>query len=85
MAGKVYLVRIDGLVDNDYGVDLYLLGVYDTRDKAEEAVKTLPDEIKSAPDAEYVKIVECDLNKTLEVEKSFWGYETDVYLGGYME
>ena len=85
MAWKVYLVRFDGLVANKFGVELYLLGVYDTRDKAEEAVKTLPDEIKSAPDAEYVKIVECDLNKTLEVEKSFWSYETDVYLGGYAE
>lgn len=85
MAGKVYLVCFNGLADYEYGVEIYLLGVYDTKAKAEEAVKTLPDEIKSAPDAEYVKIVECDLNKTLEVGKSFWGYDTSVYLGGYLE
>lgn len=84
MARKVYLVCFNGHVDDDYGYETFLLGVYDTEEKAEEAVKTLPDKVTSYDDNYCV--VECDLNETLKVSENRWHtFTSDTYLGGYAE
>lgn len=84
---KVYLVIFDGYMD-DYGSYSYLLGAYDTKDKAEEAVKTLPVDIRDDDvlgDAR-VAIQEIEVNKTYEIKKDRWGnYSTEWPTGGYAE
>lgn len=80
---KVYLVIFDGYMD-DYGSYSYLLGAYDTKDKAEEAVKTLPVEVRD--DDCRVAIQEIEVNKTHEIKKDEWfGYSTEFPTGGYAE
>ena len=80
---KVYLVIFDGYMD-DYGSYSYLLGAYDTEDKAEEAVKTLPVEVRD--DDWRVAIQEIEVNKTYEIKKADWGvYSTEFPTGGYAE
>lgn len=64
---KVYLVIFDGYMDG-YGSYSYLLGAYDTKDKAEEAVKTLPVEVRD--DDWRVAIQEIEVNKTHEIKKT---------------
>ena len=84
---KVYLVIFDGYMD-DYGSYSYLLGAYDTKDKAEEAIKTIPLEVRE--DDSYwdyrVAIQEIEVNKTYEIKKDEWGnYSTEWPTGGYAE
>ena len=80
---KVYLVIFDGYMD-DYGSYSYLLGAYDTKDKAEEAVKTIPVEVRD--DDWRVAIQEIEVNKTYEIKKDRWGvYSTEFPTGGYAE
>lgn len=84
---KVYLVIFDGYMEG-YGSYSYLLGAYDTKDKAEEAVKTIPVEVRD--DDHYgdvrVAIQEIEVNKTYEIKKDRWGnYETEFPTGGYAE
>lgn len=80
---KVYLVIFNGYME-DYGSYSYLLGAYDTKDKAEEAVKTLPADIRD--DDWRVAIQEIEVNKTYRIEKDIWGdYSTEFQTGGYAE
>jgi len=84
---KVYLVIFDGYMD-DYGSYSYLLGAYDTKDKAEEAAITLPLEVRE--DDSYwdyrVAIQEIEVNRIYEIKKDEWGnYSTEWPTGGYAE
>lgn len=80
---KVYLVIFDGYME-DYGSYSYLLGAYDTKDKAEEAVKALPVELRD--DDLRVAIQEIEVNKTHKIKKDRWGdYSTEFPTGGYAE
>lgn len=82
---KVYLVIFDGYME-DYGSYSYLLGAYDTKDKAEEAVKTLPVEVRDDEDCIRVAIQEIEVNKTYEIKKDCWeNYSTEFPTGGYEE
>ena len=84
---KVYLVIFDGYME-DYGSYSYLLGTYDTKDKAEEAVKTLPLEVRGDDELDdyRVAIEEIEVNKTYEIKKDDWGnYSTEFPTGGYAE
>ena len=84
---KVYLVIFDGYMDS-YGSYSYLLGAYDTKDKAEEAVKTLPVEVRDDDEIgdARVAIQEIEVNKTYEIKKDRWGdYSTEFPTGGYAE
>ena len=84
---KVYLVIFDGYMD-DYGSYSYLLGAYDAKDKAEEAVKTLPVEVRDEEGyGDYrVAIQEIEVNTTYEIKKDLWGnYSTEWPTGGYAE
>lgn len=84
---KVYLVIFDGYME-EYGSYSYLLGAYDTKDKAEEAVKTLPLEVRDDDEfGDYrVAIQEIEVNKTYEIKKTNGGnYSTEWPTGGYAE
>lgn len=84
---KVYLVIFDGYMD-DYGSYSYLLGAYDTKDKAEEAVKTVPVELRGEDGYWDYRVViqEIEVNKTYEIKKDEWGnYSTEFPTGGYAE
>lgn len=81
---KVYLVIFDGYMEC-YGSYGYLLGAYDTKDKAEEAAKTIPVEVRDGSKWR-VAIQEIEVNKTYEIEKDDWGnYSTEFPTGGYAE
>ena len=81
---KVYLVIFDGYMEG-YGSYSYLLGAYDSKDKAKEAVKTIPVEVRDGG-AWRIAIQEIEVNKTYKIKKDNWGnYETEFPTGGYAE
>lgn len=81
---EMYLVLFEGMAKGEYGTMVSLLGVYDTRAKAEEALKTLPEEVKARQWGLQIKKV--ILNDTLAVTKDFIGnYATEIKCGSYIE
>lgn len=82
---RVYIAYFDGYLDG-YGTTVSLLGVYDTKEQAEAAFQTLPDEIK---DSECrCRVSWADMNETLKVKKSQFytrEYFTNVCLASYAE
>lgn len=85
----LYLVRFDGYL-NGYGSENYLLGVYSTREKAQEAVEKLNAEVKEARGENfwyiqsYIEEIELDFTYALRTDPD-WEVATQVYLGGYIE
>ena len=85
----VYLVRFDGYL-NGYGSENYLLGVYSSRKKAEEAVKKLNAEVEEALGEHfwyiqaYIEGIRLDHTYELRVDPDF-EVSTSIYLGGYVE
>ena len=65
----LYLVNVDKNED-DYGVELYCAGIFDTREAAEERVRAFED-----ADIIDADIIEIELNSNT----------TDAFLGGYRE
>lgn len=81
---EMYLVLFNGLAPGEYGVKMSLLGVYDTREKADESLKTLPEEIRTRENRYEIKKVV--LNSTLAVTKDPLGnYKTEIECGSYIE
>ncbi len=71
---KVYVVTQDGFLDG-YGTEIYLVGVFTEKKKAEKAAS-----------AERTSITEIQLDKAFPLEESICGgLENDFYLGGYNE
>lgn len=80
---EMYLVLFNGLAPGEYGVKMSLLGVYDTREKADESLKNLPEEIKARKRYRIEKVV---LNSTLAVTKDPLGnHKTEIECGSYIE
>ena len=65
----LYLVNVDKNED-DYGVELYCAGIFDTREAAEERARAFED-----ADIIDADIIEIELNSNT----------TDAFLGGYSE
>ncbi len=80
MGQTVYLVTADGYGDN-WGAELYAVGIYQSEDKANEELAKL-----SQMDIEGT-IVPLELNKTYPLEKAYDcnDYSNGKYLGGYYE
>ena len=81
---KLYMVVYEGLVGEEYGTEMYLLGIYDNIGKAHDAIASLPGDICT----DLVEIHEVELNETLEVTLEDWflrRYKTKVQLGSYLE
>lgn len=73
-SSTVYVVTQDGYL-NSYGSEIYLVGVFTDKKKAEKAAS-----------AERAMITEIPLNKKFPLKKSTWGgVGNDYYLGGYFE
>lgn len=81
----MYLVTFDGY--NSYGCDIYCRGLFDMKEKAEEATKQLDGFEKEI--GETIAIHEIPVNKVFEVTKRIvaeeydCGYQTDLHFGGY--
>ncbi len=73
----LYVKTADGYMQG-YGSEIYLVGVYDSRDKAEQ-------------DGQFGSITEITLNKTYPLTKhvddvlGYESYENENFLGGYTE
>ena len=78
---KLYLVVVDGY-NGAYGASMYALGVYDTKDKAEDAIKN---DQASITCENYYRIVELDLNETYHMSDDSYESQNDKYLGGFIE
>ena len=85
----VYMVTFNGYHE-DYGSRIYLLGIYSSREKAEEAVKKAVDDMKAMSD-EYdssdneATINEIDLDESHRIFEAYSTFMTDICLGGYVE
>lgn len=77
---KLYVLTVDGYT-RGYGSYIYLVGVFDSMKKAEEAQNTLDKEIR-----EDSSINEISLNEVAELTEDHWGDFANRYLlGGYHE
>ena len=67
-----------------FGSSFYCGGIFDSKEKAENYVKT---KNASLPKELFFTIHEINLNEGLEITRTFDGYEceTDVYIGSYIE
>ncbi len=87
---KLFLVTFNGYHFDEYGSEIYLLGIYSSREKAEEAVKKAVADMKAMGD-EYdgdvnePNIEEIELDESKHIFKNDWAFKTDVCLGGYAE
>ena len=80
---KVYLVVFDGWLAG-YGSNIYLLGVYDNENKANEIAASFNKKYEEELVEAYVE--EVDLNHTYDEEREGdWAIRTPIYLGGYVE
>lgn len=81
---KLYIVIFEGLVDEMYATARYLLGVFNSEEKANAAIDALPDGI----DRTFVRTHVVNLNDTLEVTYDgglYEKYRTDICVGSYYE
>lgn len=77
---KLYVLTVDGYT-RGYGSYIYLVGVFDSMKKVEEAQNTLDKEIR-----EDSSINEISLNEVAELTEDRWGDFANRYLlGGYHE
>jgi len=77
---KLYVLTVDGYTEG-YGSNIFLVGVFDSMEKAEEAQKSLDNEIR-----ERASIDEVLLNENIPLTKDEWGSFHNIhYLGGYCE
>ena len=96
MSKEVYLVTFNGWFD-DYGSYIYSLGVFDSEEKATQAIEEAKEKInfKTSYDRDAFDplITQMDLNEALETRETRvkqdgeWIDEikTDIFLGGYAE
>ena len=80
---KVYLVVFDGWLAG-YGSIIYLLGVYDSKNKANEIAASFNKKYEEEFIEAYVE--EVDLNHTYDEEQyGDWEIRTPICLGSYVE
>ncbi len=91
---KLFLVTFDGHND-EYGSEIYLIGIYSSREKAEEACKKAVAEMEAIhranssdeydAEAHEPTIDEVELDESKSIHGGKYKFITDVYLGGYAE
>ncbi len=85
----LYLVHFDGYLMG-YGSENYLLGVYSTREKAEEAVEKFKAEVKEAIGGNIrwiqldIDAIYLDFTYALRIDPDCY-VSTSIFLGGYAE
>lgn len=82
---KVYVVTADGYCDT-YGVEIYLIGVFDSLEAAEKA-QANNDDLKAEYGSTTCAITEVELNSICDLSPDpiNLSYENELYLGGYAE
>lgn len=74
---KIYLVIADGY-QSTCGCELFLLGAFDSLEKAEQ--------VKQEQEIKTVKIIQANINKTYSLVFDYFGDAgNEKYLGGYIE
>lgn len=75
---NLYVVTADGWTSG-WGTEIYLVGVYDSKEKALKVIEE--------NESLYCKMSVVELNKTYKMKKDdSWGnYTNKLYLGGYYE
>lgn len=88
MGQELYFVYYDGY-DTGYGVGYYLLGIFDTEDKANDAIKNAKCKFNETEDVtkHRFRAFKVVLNKTYDdiMYNEYLGYMNGMYIGGYME
>ena len=86
---KKYLVTMDGWTAG-YGATIYVVGLFDTPEKAEEAIKKCIGNVicreysvDIQPNFTISEITEGEIY--LPKKDSWDSFQTDIYLGGYAE
>lgn len=82
MSKKVYVVVQDGYPDA-YGVNMYLIGVFDCKEDA-----VMAGECSNNPN--YRRVIEIEKNREFPLMPTFLGhkifnYKNDYHIGGYAE
>lgn len=82
MSEKVYVVVQDGYPDA-YGVDMYLIGVFDRKEDADAVARC-------GYNPNPRKVIEIETNREFPLMPIFLGhkifnYKNDYYIGGYAE
>lgn len=87
-----YLVTIDGCWEYEYGMKLYFVGLFNTKDEAENAIEKVLIHARSID--ELNDRVSENSFKITEIDEGWWHYlhvvddytfGTDIYLDGYQE
>lgn len=89
----LYVVVADGYVFESYGSEMYLLGVFTSKELAEKCVEenTKDDPLYDKPGVYYLvpEIIEVEGDKTFPLVRTDEPYEAvyknDHYIGGYIE
>jgi hypothetical protein len=77
---KVYIVTFDGY-KGGYGSEIWLLGIYSTREAADKAADEVKEKFTS-----IVDVNEVVLDHTYDIILDEWGsLNSKIYLGGYIE
>lgn len=86
----MYLVTFNGINKKEEpGAHIYVLGLYEKREYAENAINNVKN--KYSDDSSILErfiITEIEVNRTLSIVRDISltnYYETDTYLGGYVE
>lgn len=84
----VYMVSFDGYL-NGYGSESYLLGIYSTRELAEEAVNVFKKRMAEREDIDCniepdIRAIVVDHTYEFRVNPKSEEVKTAVYLGGYV-
>ena len=82
MANKVYMIAYGE--EPFYGVEMYLVGIYDTKEKANEALA----ECKRTKRESALNVIEVEVNKTYPTgvdERTYQHKVGSKYIGGYSE
>lgn len=84
MSKELYLVTFDGYCDQ-YGSEIYLGGIFDSRDKADEYIESQIYLANMSPEITVIRVnrgYEC---KYADLDHYDHSVSTDIYLGGYVE
>lgn len=78
---KLYVLTIDGYTEG-YGCQIFLVGVFNSIEKAKDAQNNLDEEIRKQSSIDVI-----NLNEVAEITKDTQddNYRTEYYLGGYLE
>lgn len=90
MGKRVYLLTMDGEYKNDYGAEIYLVGIFTEELLAELARdQAIENDEGFGLTKNAFKITSVEVNNPYDIKSCYWlfkeTWETLAYLGGYCE